>query len=355
MVKGGSLGFNKMFLYFVGFIALSFAFLYQISGILFPFIISIILSYFFAPFINFLERKKISRGVGAGIVIAIVVIFITLISVTVIPLLYKQIAILVKRASEQHDYFTTILAPNVIGWLETYDPELTTKIKDALGDFSSQILGYFASMMSKILQSSLVTINIISLVFIAPIVLFYLLRDWKTIIAVMYKLIPRKFKKVSSDLFDQIDLALSGYIIGQMYVCLTMALYYSIGLSVIGLESGLALGLVTGVLTFIPYVGSLFSAVLCCLIAAVQFGSLSYVAVIIILFAVGQFLEGHFIVPKFIGDSINLHPVWVIFGLLVGGALIGFTGVLIALPATAVLSVIIKFSIERYYKSKLYR
>jgi predicted PurR-regulated permease PerM len=354
MVKGASFELNRVFLYLIGFIALSCAFLYQISGILFPFIVAIVISYFFAPFINLLERKKISRGMGAGIVIAIVIIFITLISVTVIPLLYKQIAILVNRASEHQDYFTTILAPNAISWLETYDPELTTKIKGVLGDLSSQILGYFASVMSKILQSSLVTINIISLVFIAPIVLFYLLRDWKTIMAVMYQLIPGKFKKVSTDLFAQIDLALSGYIIGQMYVCLTMALYYSIGLSVIGLESGLALGLVTGVLTFIPYVGSLFSAVLCCLIASVQFGSLSYVAVIIILFAIGQFLEGHFIVPKFIGDSIDLHPVWVIFGLLAGGALVGFTGVLIALPATAVLSVVIKFSLERYYKSKLY-
>lgn len=354
MIKNSSFGLNKVFLYFLGCIVLAFAFLYQISGILFPFIISILLSYFFAPFMNYMEKQKISRSFSAVMVIVIVTFFITLISFTVIPLLYKQIAILIKRASEHQDYLTHILAPQALHWLEKYDPDLTVKIKDAFGDFSAQILGYFVSVMSKLLHSGLVTINILSLVFIAPIVLFYLLRDWKSIVSSIKKLIPRKFRKVSDKLGGEIDTALSGYIVGQIYVCLTMAAYYSLGLSIIGLDSGLALGLVTGILTFIPYVGSLFGAVLCCLIALVQFNGVTYVAIIIGLFVVGQFLEGHFIVPRFIGESINLHPVWVIFGLLTGGALFGFVGVLIALPATAVLSVIIKFSLAHYYKSKLY-
>lgn len=328
-------------------------FLYGVKSILAPFVFSLVIAYLFAPLVSYLDKLRLSRTFSTMLVMSLLLMFIIIVSLTTVPILYKQISLLVNKVVEQKELIINIM-PLLSAWLEKLDPYIVSKIKIAFSGLSHEILTFAGSVLKDILQSGMQTINIISLIFIAPIVLFYTLRDWNKITTSIQLLVPKKYTPVAKKLFNEIDHALSGYVRGQTLVCIFLGLFYASGLALIGLDSACALGLISGLLSFIPYAGAIFSCVLCMLISLLQFGVVEPVLFTIVLFIVGQFLEGHFIVPRFIGKSVNLHPVWIMFGLLAGGALMGFIGVLIALPLTAIVGVVIRFVLSYYYKSKIY-
>lgn len=328
-------------------------FLYGVKSILAPFVFALIVAYFLAPVISYLEKFKLSRTLSTIIVMCLLAVLIITISLTIIPILYKQISLFISKVIEQKEYIANIV-PFVTSLLGEVQPEISNKIGVMVSELSHEVLAFVGSVLKSFLQSGINTVNIISLVFVAPIVLFYTLRDWDRVVSSIQSLFPKKFNPIAKKLFNEIDYTLSGYVRGQTYVCLFLGLFYAVGLTIVGLESGFVLGMISGLLTFIPYAGAIFSCVLCILISLMQFAALKQVLVILALFAIGQFLEGQFVVPRFIGKNVNLHPVWIIFGLLAGGALMGFIGVLIALPLTAIIGVVIRFILSYYYKSKIY-
>jgi predicted PurR-regulated permease PerM len=196
--------------------------------------------------------------------------------------------------------------------------------------------------------------NLLSLIFITPIVTFFVLRDWNLIIDTIDSWLPRPHLRIFREQARLVDEALSGFMRGQALVCLLFGVYYAVGLTVIGLEFGLVIGFLDGLLIFIPFLGGLTGALISSSLALAQFNEWREAIYVLILFGVGQTLEGNVVTPKLVGDRVHLHPVWIIFSLLAFGVLFGFIGVLIAVPVAAVLGVLTRFALRRYTMSTLY-
>ena len=205
------------------------------------------------------------------------------------------------------------------------------------------------------LQSSLVVINLISLVFITPIVTFYLLRDWDRLVAAIRSVVPPRHRPVARRLAREIDQVLAGFLRGQGMVCAFLALFYGIGLVLVGLDYGAIIGVLTGLFSFIPYVGMFMGVAVGLTVAIFQFGALFPVALVAAVFAVGQFIEGNFLTPRVVGARIRLHAVWVIFAVLAGTALFGLVGTFLATPVAAMIAVLVRFGVERWHRSDYFR
>lgn len=338
---------------FILILAVLFAFIYSVGDIIAPFATGLVIAYFCAPLVDRLERLKLGRTISTIIVMCGIVVLLLLFSMTVIPLLYKQISWLAHAAVVHKASLN-----NFIVSLTTskYIPEdLISGLQTSFSEISSSILGFSGSLISRALQSSIAAVSMITMLFVTPIVLYYFLIGWPKIVSTIDSLIPRDMLTGYLSIKKDLDYALSNYVRGQSLVCLIMGIYYAIGLTLIGAESGLALGFISGVLTFIPYVGALFSVSLSCIVIAVQYASMTKVLMAMAVFALGQFIEGNFIVPNLVGSKLHLHPVWIMFGLLAGGALFGFIGMLLALPLTAVIAVIIRYLLKEYKNSPIYR
>lgn len=328
-------------------------FLYSVSEILTPFLIALALSYFLSPLVDKLQEIKIPRSVGALISLSLIILVFVGLSLTIAPILSHQIELLRQKLASSHIKISDV-SRFFNGYMNGMDDELIKKIEDAIQGVSGELLAFVGNLIQTIITSGMVAFNILSVIFITPIAMFYLMTDWNKMVTALQNLVPKKFRKTSNKLFGEINITLSGYIRGQGLVCLIMGFIYAIGLLLIGLESAIALGIISGVLLFIPYVGALFSGVLCMIIAGIQFGDFHGPLLVLLVFLIGQTFESNVATPKLVGESTGLHPLWIIFGLLAGGALFGFVGVLIALPLTAILGVVIRFSLEMYKKSRIY-
>ena len=204
------------------------------------------------------------------------------------------------------------------------------------------------------LGSGLALVNLLGLAIVTPVVAVYLLRDWDRIVAVMDGLLPRRSAPVIREQAARIDATLAGFVRGQATVCMVLGLGYGCLLMLAGLDFGFIVGIISGLVSFIPYVGSVLGGLMSIGLALDQFDSLWRVALIALIFVAGQAIEGNYLTPKLVGDRVGLHPVWVIFALFAGGSLLGFVGMLIALPVAASIGVLARFAIEQYRESRLY-
>jgi len=228
-------------------------------------------------------------------------------------------------------------------------------IKDNLSELLTKGAGFLSNFLSSVWNSGLALVNIISLLVVTPVVAFYLLYDWDKMVGKVDSWIPRDHQQTVRGIFKDIDKAVAGFIRGQGSLCLVLGLFYGISLTIAGLNFGLLIGLFAGLISFIPYVGSMLGLIVAVGVALVQFWP-DYFAVGIIasIFVIGQFLEGNVLQPKMVGKSIGLHPVWLMFALFAFGTLFGFVGLLIAVPASAAVAVLVRFVLGRYLESELY-
>jgi predicted PurR-regulated permease PerM len=269
-------------------------------------------------------------------------------------MLISQITLLSEKIVSQKDAIYSFIHNSferVKGYDEGY---ISNNLKEALSSFTSEFANVARSILYGVLNSGKTAFNAISLVIITPIALFYFLRDWNKIAKTISKIFPNNLSKISNKLIAEINETLAGYIRGQSLVCFILATYYSMAFYIMGLESSFALGVTSGILVFVPYVGAIFSCILTLLAAIIQFEEFVKPGIILIIFLVGQFVEGNFLVPKIVGERVNLHPVWIMLGLVAGSSLMGFIGLLIALPLTAALGVIIRFAFAKYKNSSFY-
>jgi predicted PurR-regulated permease PerM len=228
-------------------------------------------------------------------------------------------------------------------------------IRDKIGGAAGpNALAWIGNLLSQIWGGGVALLNLVSLLVITPIVMFYLLRDWDSIVETVEDWLPRRLAPVIREKTIEIDEVLSGFLRGQFSVCLLLGALYAIGLTLVGLDFGLIIGFITGLISFVPYFGMLIGFAVGLGVAIAQFSDWQPIAMVAGVFVVGQFLEGNFITPKLVGDRIGLHPAWIIFALLAGGALFGFTGILLAVPAAAVIGVLGRFSIQQYKQSEAY-
>ena len=341
-------------LFWVGLLLLGILALGLVQGILMPFATGFALAYILAPGVARLEHWGLHRGLASLFVLLLFLLALALILVILVPLIQGQIVQLINRVPSFVRDLQDQLGRLIQQLQEHLPAEDVTKLRDLLGAKLAEALTWLAGVLQGMVTSSLAILNIVSLVVVVPIVTFFLLRDWPKMIAQIDRYLPRQSLETVRGQARLVSGTLVGFIHGQALICLILAIYYGIALSVAGLESGLALGLLIGVLAIIPLLGVTTGLILAVGLAAAQYGTWTEVLLVIGIFAIGQLTEANFLTPKLLGDRVHLHPVWVIFALFAGGALYGFVGVLIAVPAAAVIGVLARFALTRYRGSTLY-
>jgi predicted PurR-regulated permease PerM len=264
----------------------------------------------------------------------------------------------VELAPQPPDYLERVrdrLLPHLSEIASWASIELDLSAEGLLRRYWTQTMEILINATGGLLQSGIALLNLVSLLFVTPIVTFYMLRDWDRMVGRIQASVPPDYLPTVQRLGREIDEVLAGFIRGQGLVCLFLALFYALGLWLVGLQYGLIIGLLTGFFSFIPYLGMAIGACVGLTVAAFQFQDLIGVGLVAGVFALGQFIEGNLISPRVVGDRIHLHPVWIIFAVLAGTALFGFLGTLLAVPVAGVLGVLVRFGLRQYLTSSLYR
>lgn len=329
--------------------------LYLLSEILLPFVAGMILAYLLDPFADWMERRRIPRWAAAGLITLLAAAVVIVALLLLVPLLQAQLVDLAQKLPG----YTELLRDKAVDLLTVVQAELSPEeiaaIKAKIGGFAGpNALAWIGGLLGKLWGGGVALLNLLSLLVITPIVMFYLLRDWDNIVEAVDGWLPRPSAPVIREQVKEIDAVLSAFLRGQFSVCLLLGVFYAIGLTIIGLDFGLIIGFMTGLISFVPYFGMLMGFAAGLGVAVAQFSGWEPVAMVAGIFVAGQFLEGNFITPKLVGDKVGLHPVWIIFGLLAAGVLFGFTGILLAVPLAAVIGVLTRFAIQRYRASKAY-
>jgi predicted PurR-regulated permease PerM len=328
--------------------------LYFLRGILLPFVAGMAIAYFLDPLCDRIEKLGCSRTWATTIVTALFLLAVLALAAVLLPPLETQLVAFLGELPTYIQVATAKLGP-LLKALRSHLPASAAPSMSDVTGYLGRIAGWGADTLGTVLSQGFALANLLSLIFITPIVTFYLLRDWDKMMMKIDLWLPRDHAAEIRGQLKEIDRTLAGFARGQATVCLCLALYYGLGLSLIGLNFGLALGLFAGVLSFIPFAGSFLALVGSIGLALAQFGTWQGVAMVIGLCVVGQVIEGNFLTPKLVGDRVRLHPVWVIFALLAGGALFGFVGLLLAVPVAAVCGVLARYSLRHYLGSRIYR
>jgi predicted PurR-regulated permease PerM len=327
------------------------ALLWALGDVILPFLIGGAIAYFLDPVADRLERLGLSRAWATALITLVAVLIFVVAVLLVIPTLARQTTALVETAPQLFrnlQEFLTARFPDLMvegSTLRTSLADLGQTIRERGGELVNAIIGTFSSVL-----------NVVLLFVIVPVVAFYLLLDWDRMVAQIDRLLPRDHAPVIRRLAREINETLAGFVRGQGTVCLILGSYYAVALMLVGLPFGLVIGLIAGLLTFIPYVGALIGGALSIGLALFQFwGDWWTIVIIAAIFQVGQIVEGNVLTPKLVGSSVGLHPVWLIFALSAFGTLFGFVGLLVAVPVAAALGVLTRFALSQYRESRLYR
>lgn len=329
-------------------------FLTLIKNILLPFVVGMLAAYFLDPAVRRLRDWGWSRSVSAAVITTGFFAFAIGLGVLLVPQVVHQLSALLTQLPDDLHSLHERYGQNLEYFLQRLGSNQVDTLKDSIGNYSGTFVSWAGDVARGALQSGLALLNILSLIFITPIVAFYLLRDWHVVVSRFYALLPRAQAHIIREQLQAIDLTLSGFIRGQTNVCLLMACYYGIMLSVVGLNFGLLIGIMTGLLLFIPFVGFTACFSLSLIVAMFQFYDSTHVIEVAAIYAVGMVMESSVLTPKLVGGKVGLHPLWIIFGMLSGATLFGFVGILISVPVTAVIGVLMRFAVTRYLHSSLY-
>jgi predicted PurR-regulated permease PerM len=336
--------------------ALFVGFLYLFSSVLLPFFAGMILAYFLDPVADWLERRGMSRLAAAIFILVMFILLLALGLVIVIPILASQMTDFLSHLPDYMSRLQNLVTSYDPEWLSGrigVDPE---NLREGVNSLLTEGAGFVSTLFSSIWSSGRALVDIAGLFVVTPVVAFYMLLDWDRMVAKVDSWIPRDHLGTVRRLALDIDRAVAGFVRGQGTLCLILGIFYAVGLTIVGLNFGLLIGFFAGLISFIPYVGSLIGLVLSVGVALVQFWpEWHWVAAVAAVFFAGQFLEGNILQPNLVGKSVGLHPVWLMFALFAFGAMFGFVGLLIAVPAAAAVGVLSRFALSRYLSSPLYR
>jgi predicted PurR-regulated permease PerM len=329
--------------------------LWLLGDIMLPFIVGMVLAYFLDPVADMFERWGLPRLAATSIILVCSILIFAFLILMIVPLLGDQIS---KFAERLPGYVTTLVAlfnDAAPDWLKSALDRSNINIPQSAPDIAGKAAGWIATVLSSLWSGGLAIVNLISLLVVTPIVVFYMLNDWDRMVARVDGWLPREHADTLRKLASDIDDAMAGFIRGQGTVCMVLGIFYAVALIGVGLPFGLLIGLVAGALSFIPYVGSIIGGALSIGMALVHFWP-DYFSVLMVagIFALGQFLEGNFLSPKLVGGRIGLHPVWLMFALFAFGYLFGFVGLLLAVPLAAAAGVLVRFALSQYLSSRLY-
>ena len=331
-------------------------FVFVFSEILLPFVAGMALAYALDPIADRLEQLGLNRLGATLAILVLMIVFVALVLILLAPLLLRQLAEFIEGVPGYIEKLQSLLSSALHSRISDYLGIDLSDIGSSLAGMTGEAAGWLGTLVSSLWSGGRAVLNIVSLIVITPIVAFYLLYDWDRLIEQIDSLLPRDHVDEIRQIARDIDQAIAAFVRGQGLVSLIMAAFYSTGLVLVGLNFGFLIGLVAGLLGFIPFVGALIGLFVSLAVALAQFWpDWVWIAVTLSIFLVGQAIENNFLQPRLIGQNVGLHPVWVIFALLAFGYLFGFVGVLLAIPAAAAVGVLVRHGLKRYRDSPIYR
>lgn len=343
---------NAQTLFWTAFFILSLVLVWLLNDILPPFVTGLAIAYLLNPVVTRWSRR-VPRGLASLLVLVFFAVIVAGIVGGLSPMIGRQAA----------EFFNSL--PHYMQELQAWAQPIINKtlarmelsgINNPLSEAGSvdTLLKGTRSVIPSLWSGGKAIIGIGTFLVITPIVAFYCMRDWPLIVKKTDQLFPRDHTKDLRSIFHEFDIRLAGFVRGQLLVCVFLGTFYAVALTVIGLNYGLAIGVIAGLLSFIPYVGSTFGFVASVGVALIQFSGVEMPLIVIAIFFFGQFIEANFLTPKLVGERVGLHPVWVIFALMAGGSLFGFTGLLLAVPVAALLGVLVRHALVWYQHSEAY-
>ena len=330
--------------------------LWLLSPILTPFAVAALLGWLGDPLVDRLQLAGRSRNTAVIMVFTLMALLLALVLVILVPLIESQISTLIESLPRYRLWFTGVAIPwveartgmQIASWLDLgHLVELMRSNWERAGGVATTVLGYVS-------RSGFALIGMLTSIVLIPVITFFFLRDWDLLVGRIASMIPRDHIDTVSRLARESSDVLGGFLRGQFLVMIILGVMYGVGLWAVGLDLGILIGIIAGLLTFVPYLGPTSGVVLSVLAALMQYGDWKHVAGVLAVFGVGQLIESYWLTPKLVGDRIGLHPVAVIFAVLAGGQLFGFLGMLLALPMAAVVNVLLRYAHERYTQSHLY-
>jgi len=329
--------------------------IWLLKPVLAPFVLAALFAYLGDPIADRLE-KRMPRPVAVSLVFLVMIIVVVAILLVLVPFIERQISNFLAQLPSWINWFQTKAAP----WLEQHlgvstDVLDTQRLISVLQDNWKEAGGFATTVIAKVSKSGLTIVGWALNIVMIPVVAFYLLRDWDIMVDRIHALVPRSIEPVVTRLARESDEVLGAFLRGQLSVMVVLGVIYGVGLWMVGISVGPLIGMIAGLISFVPYLGAITGVLMGVIAAIVQYQDWQHVAYVAIVFAIGQTLEGYVLVPRLVGEKIGLHPVAVIFAVLAGGELFGFVGVLLALPVASVVMVLLRYAHERYTASELYR
>jgi len=347
--------FERNIMFWLAALVVLAALLWLLSPILLPFVLGMAIAYVLDPLAERLSKRGMSRLIAALLILGGFALAFAILLLLIAPVLARQFAGLIENAPGYAQRLQAFVSDPKYPWIKHLVGDNLAGADKSVGDLLNQASGYLTGLLASVWERGQALISIFSLLIITPVVAFYLICDWDGMVDTLDRLIPLPQRETVRGLFREINTTISAYVRGQSGVCLILGSYYGVGLTLTGLSYGLLIGVVSGLISFIPYVGSLTALVLSLAVAVAQFfpdwSAILIVAGVVFL---GQFLESNVLSPYLVGHSVGLHPVWLMFALIAFGYLFGFVGLLLAVPLAAAAGVLIRFAVRRYLASPLY-
>jgi predicted PurR-regulated permease PerM len=329
--------------------------LYLLSPVLTPVLIAAMLAYLGDPIVDRLEALRLSRTAAISIAFTLMMFATLSLALVLVPLLQRQFQTLIENLPIAVEWLKSHVLAKILALSGSEALKFDgAAVKQAISSHWQEVSGVLTGILGRISYSGQILVGWLLYVILIPVVTFYLLRDWDIFIAQVHDLLPRRYERTIASLARECDQMLAQFLRGQLLVMLALAVFYTLALWVVGLNLAFLVGVLAGLISFVPYLGAIVGVVTASLAALVQFHELIHMVDILIVFALGHVLEGMVLSPRLIGERLGLHPVAVIFAVMAGGHLFGFLGILLALPATAVIVVLLRHSRELYLGSDLY-
>ncbi|MDA0305501.1 MAG: AI-2E family transporter [Proteobacteria bacterium] len=345
---------EKQSLFWLIGLAIFLVLLNALSSVLMPFVAGMAIAYCLDPVADWLENRGASRAMATTLIVGVAFVLAVGGMILLFPVLQAQVVSLATLIPGLIDTIRDYLKPLLERLKADLPPDALEHMKTAVGNYAGTAMKWFAGLIGDIWRGGIAFFNVLSLLVITPVVAFYLLRDWDLIVKRLDSYLPIAAAAVIREQIRAIDATIAGFVRGQAIVCMVLAFFYAIGLTLVGLKSGMLVGIGAGAISFIPYLGAATGLCIGVAIALAQFSDWMPVAIVALIFIIGQTAESYILTPRLVGDRIGLHPVWIIFALMAGGALFGFTGVLLAVPVAAIIGVLLRFGLGRYKESPLF-
>ncbi|MHB1303013.1 MAG: AI-2E family transporter [Acidiphilium sp.] len=339
----------------IGVLVVAILFLRLFSSILLPFVAAAGIAYFLDPAVGALGRLGVPRTLGTAVMMLALIAGGVLCMLLLYPLVAAQFGLLAQQLPGMIANLQKF-ATHEIGTIQARFGAgfVSSKLQSLVGNEAGTVMGFLGTAARRVVGTGFALINILTLLIITPIVAFYFLRDWPLVTGKIDSWLPRSHESVVRNLAQEISRILNAWLRGQAICCLFLGAFYAIALTLAGLNLGLVIGLTAGLLSFIPYVGTIVGAVSSLVLALGQFNGIDHVIAVGVIFVVGQLLNDYVVAPRFLGDRLGLSAVWVIFALFAGAETFGFLGVMLAVPVTATLGVLARFWLRQYLQSALY-